>query len=52
LEILKGELDVTMGLCGESDITKVGRHNLMLPTPLFTIPAPSRAPAKPRPAKR
>ncbi len=31
LEILKSELDVTMGLCGEKDITKVGRHNLMLP---------------------
>jgi len=30
LEILKKELDVTMGLCGETDITKVGRHNLVL----------------------
>ena len=52
LEILKSELDVTMGLCGESDITKVGRHNLMLPAPPFTIPPPSRAPAKPRSARR
>jgi L-lactate dehydrogenase (cytochrome) len=52
LEILKSELDVTMGLCGESDIAKVGRHNLMLPPPPFTIPAPSRAPAKPRSARR
>ena len=30
LEILKNELDITMGLCGETDITKVGRHNLVL----------------------
>ncbi len=30
LEIIKKELDVTMGLCGETDITKVGRHNLVL----------------------
>ena len=52
LEILKSELDITMGLCGEKDITKVGRHNLMLPTPPFAIPAPTRAPAKPRSAKR
>ena len=52
LEILKGELDVTMGLCGEKDITKVGRHNLMLPQAPFAIPAPARAPAKPRSARR
>jgi L-lactate dehydrogenase (cytochrome) len=52
LEILKAELDVTMGLCGEKDIAKVGRHNLMLPTPPFTIPAPARAPAKPRTTRR
>jgi L-lactate dehydrogenase (cytochrome) len=52
LEVLKAELDVTMGLCGEKDITKVGRHNLMLPQPAFTIPAPARAPAKPRSARR
>jgi L-lactate dehydrogenase (cytochrome) len=52
LEILKSELDVTMGLCGEKDITKVGRHNLMLPSPSFTIPAATRAPAKSRSAKR
>ena len=43
LEILKSELDVTRACAAESDITKVGRHNLMLPTPPFTIPAPSRA---------
>jgi L-lactate dehydrogenase (cytochrome) len=52
LEILKSELDVTMGLCGERDIREVGRHNLMLPTPSFTIPTATRAPAKPRSAKR
>jgi L-lactate dehydrogenase (cytochrome) len=52
LEILKSELDITMGLCGEKDITKVGRHNLMLPQAPFAIPAPARAAAKPRSAKR
>ncbi|NVK33927.1 MAG: alpha-hydroxy-acid oxidizing protein [Rhodobacteraceae bacterium] len=30
LEIIRKELDVTMGLCGETDINKVGRHNLVL----------------------
>ena len=30
LEILQKELDVTMGLCGETDIANVGRHNLVL----------------------
>ncbi len=49
LEILKSELSVTMGLCGESDITKVGRHNLLMPPAPFTIPAPAKnAPAKSR----
>ncbi|MBM3519926.1 MAG: alpha-hydroxy-acid oxidizing protein [Alphaproteobacteria bacterium] len=54
LEILKGELDVAMGLCGERDIRSVGRHNLLMPSPPFVIPPPasarpkSRAPAKPR----
>ncbi len=52
LEILKSELDVTMGLCGENDIKNVGRHNLMMPPAPFTVPAAARAPAKPRPAKR
>ena len=28
LEIIRKEMDVTMGLCGERDITKLGRHNL------------------------
>jgi L-lactate dehydrogenase (cytochrome) len=31
LEIIRKELDVTMGLCGETDITRVGRHNLLMP---------------------
>ncbi|MEJ8473599.1 alpha-hydroxy acid oxidase [Roseibium algae] len=30
LEIIHKELDVTMGLCGETDIHKVGRHNMVL----------------------
>ena len=30
LEIMHKELDVTMGLCGETDINKVGRQNLVL----------------------
>lgn len=30
LEIIHKELDTTMGLCGERDIKKVGRHNLVL----------------------
>ena len=28
LEIIQKELDVTMGLCGENDVRKLGRHNL------------------------
>ena len=46
LEILKSELDTTLGLCGETDITKVGRHNLLMPPPPFTVPAPERRAAK------
>ncbi|WP_420412031.1 alpha-hydroxy acid oxidase [Roseibium sp.] len=30
LDIMHKELDVTMGLCGETDIKNVGRHNLVL----------------------
>lgn len=30
LEMIHKELDVTMGLCGETDIKDVGRHNLVL----------------------
>lgn len=29
LDIIKGELDKTMALCGETDINHVGRHNLL-----------------------
>ena len=29
LDILRKELDTTMALCGETDIRKVGRHNLL-----------------------
>ena len=28
LEFIRKELDITMGLCGETDINNVGRHNL------------------------
>ncbi len=28
LEFIRNELDITMGLCGETDINNVGRHNL------------------------
>jgi L-lactate dehydrogenase (cytochrome) len=31
LQIIRKELDVTMGLCGETDIKRVGRHNLLMP---------------------
>ncbi len=31
LEIIHKELDVTMALCGERDVRKLGRHNLLLP---------------------
>lgn len=30
LELIENELSVTMGLCGETEINKVGRHNLVL----------------------
>jgi L-lactate dehydrogenase (cytochrome) len=42
LEIIRSELDTTLALCGERDITKVGRHNLLMPPAPFTIPAPER----------
>jgi L-lactate dehydrogenase (cytochrome) len=38
LEILRKELDITMALCGETDITKVGRHNIMMPQLSFQLP--------------
>ena len=33
LEIIRKELDITMGLAGETDIADVGRHNLLEPGP-------------------
>jgi L-lactate dehydrogenase (cytochrome) len=38
LEIFRNELDTTLALCGEKDINKVGRHNLLMPTATFQIP--------------
>jgi L-lactate dehydrogenase (cytochrome) len=32
IDILRGELDTTLGLCGERDVKEVGRHNIMMPT--------------------
>jgi L-lactate dehydrogenase (cytochrome) len=54
LEIIRSELDTTLALCGETDITKVGRHNLLMPQLPFAIPAdaPADAPAKPRRPRR
>jgi L-lactate dehydrogenase (cytochrome) len=48
IEILKKELDTTMALCGERDVTKVGRHNLIMPVPSHI----THAPAKSRQTKR
>ena len=31
LEVIRKELDVTMALCGERDVTRLGRHNLLIP---------------------
>lgn len=31
LEVIRAELDTTMALCGERDIARVGRHNLLVP---------------------
>ncbi len=31
LEIIQKELDTTMGLCGETDVNALGRHNLLVP---------------------
>ena len=33
LDIIRRELDVTMALCGETDIARVGRHNLLSEPP-------------------
>jgi L-lactate dehydrogenase (cytochrome) len=56
LEIIQKELDITMALCGETDITKVGRHNMLMPAPVYALPEPdrvqSKSAAKPRRARR
>ena len=31
LEIIHKELDMTMALCGERNVTDLGRHNLIVP---------------------
>jgi L-lactate dehydrogenase (cytochrome) len=46
LEIIHGELDTTMALCGERDIEKVGRHNIMMPQPSFVIPEATKGKRK------
>ncbi|NMD09208.1 MAG: alpha-hydroxy-acid oxidizing protein [Phyllobacteriaceae bacterium] len=48
LDVLQRELSVTMGLCGERNIKDVGRHNLLMPAPSFTVPPPEQKVAKKR----
>jgi L-lactate dehydrogenase (cytochrome) len=31
LEVIRKELDITMALCGEKDVAKLGQHNLLIP---------------------
>ncbi|MDS9468387.1 alpha-hydroxy acid oxidase [Paracoccus sp. MBLB3053] len=31
LEVIRKELDISMALCGERDVKKLGRHNLLVP---------------------
>lgn len=38
IDILRSELDITMALCGETDVMKVGRHNLVMPVPTHQLP--------------
>ncbi len=51
LEIIYKELDTTMALCGERDIKKVGRQNIVMPVASHVMPSFDAA-AKPRRAKR
>ena len=52
LSILRSELDQTMALCGENDVTYVGRHNLFdLPDGAKPV-APTPTPAKKAPSKK
>ena len=38
IEIIRNELDTTMALCGETDVMKVGRQNLIVPVPSHYMP--------------
>ncbi len=51
IDILRSELDTTLALCGETDIRKVGRHNMIMPAATHVIPV-GDAPAKSRSPKR
>ncbi|MBL8790228.1 MAG: alpha-hydroxy-acid oxidizing protein [Rhizobiales bacterium] len=51
LNVLQKELSVTMGLCGERNIKDVGRHNLLMPPPPFTVPPPEAPARKAKAAK-
>jgi L-lactate dehydrogenase (cytochrome) len=51
IDILRSELDTTMALCGETDITKVGRHNLVMPLATHAMEQ-CDAPAQSRPSQR
>ena len=31
LRVIHSELDTTMALCGEKDVTNLGKHNLLIP---------------------
>ncbi len=44
LDIIRSELDITMALCGETDVMKVGRHNLIMPVPTHRLPVDDVAP--------
>lgn len=44
LEILQAELSTTMALCGERNVSELGRHNLLMPAvPPFILPEPDKA---------
>ena len=51
IEIIAKELDTTMALCGETDVTKVGRHNLFMPLASHDLTLKDAA-AKPRRTQR
>ena len=35
IDIVRNELDITMALCGERDVTRLGKHNIDLASPLL-----------------